>query len=351
MNFSVLALAALFASCAGSYEDPLPKEAIRHRVKTHDGWELSLVEYKSPNPTGRPVLLCHGISANARNLDLDADHSLARWVAAHGRDAWALSLRGTGDSDAVDLEKGRKNFDFDTLWREDLAAAVSYVREQEHADSVDYIGHSMGGMLVYAYLAEGGAGLNAVVTMGSPARLDWGPMFEPLLASLTKLSAVKEGVVPVVSLGALSVPLQGELESDPVMIVMYNPKNTDKQTWKRLVAISTANISGALGVQMVHYISTGHFDSADEKLDFRKDLGRVHTPVMVIAGKADRLAIVPAVKEGYRALGGEKEWLLLSEELGNVEADYGHMDLVAGTRAGKEVWSHALDFLNRHPGH
>ena len=40
------------------------------------------------------------------------------------------------------------------------------------------------------------------------------------------------------------------------------PKNTDKQTWKRLVAISTADISGALGVQMVHYISTGHFDSA-----------------------------------------------------------------------------------------
>jgi hypothetical protein len=59
--------------------------------------------------------------------------------------------------------------------------------------------------------------------------------------------------------------------------------------------------------------------------------------------------VVPAVKDAYRALGGPKEWLLIGEENG-AEADYGHLDLVIGERAGTEVFPRVLDFLDRHPG-
>src|SRR5207248_2947779 len=148
-------------------------------------------EYKAPHPTGRPVLLCHGISANARNMDLDVDHSMARWFASHGRDAWTVSLRGTGDSDGIDADKGRAVFDFDTLWQQDLAAAIAYVREASHRDSIDYVGHSMGGMLFYAYLAEGGSGVNAFVTLGSPTRMNWGGMLDPLIGSVSQFSLIK----------------------------------------------------------------------------------------------------------------------------------------------------------------
>jgi pimeloyl-ACP methyl ester carboxylesterase len=345
----LLALGLALAGCTSAYVDPLPKEAIKHRAKTADGWEISLVQYQAVGAArGRPVLLCHGISANERNMDLDADHSLARWFAAHGREAWTMSLRGTGASDRSDEEKGRKpGYDFDTFWREDLAASIAYVRAQSGAEAIDYVGHSMGGMIVYAYLSQGGQGLNAVVTLGSPTRLDWGATSAPYMDGFARLAVSPDRLIPVVSPGAFSLPLQGEIEDGPFQLMLYNPKNTDKGTWKRLIAIGIADISGALALQMLGFIRTGGFTSADGKIDYRKEMGKVRTPVMVVAGKLDRIAIPPAVKDGYRALGGEKEWLLLAEENG-VVADYGHMDMVVGNRASTELWPRVLGFLDRH---
>ena len=168
-----------FPGCPGSYQVPLPPEAELHRVKTSDGWELSLVHYRPKDaPSGPPVLLCHGISANARNMDVDADHSLARWLAAHGRDTWNLSWRATGDSDGVDASHGRPgDFPWEALWQQDYPAAIAEVRRLTGAPAVDFIGHSMGGMVLYAYLAEGGEGVRAAITLGSPTRLDWGSAF------------------------------------------------------------------------------------------------------------------------------------------------------------------------------
>ncbi|MBX5482067.1 MAG: alpha/beta fold hydrolase [Myxococcaceae bacterium] len=201
--------------CASWFAHPLPPEARTFRAKTDDGWELGLVQYlPEGTPTGRPVLLCHGISANGRHMDLDEAHSLARYLAAHGREAWTMSIRGTGASDRADPAKGRRqNFTFDDVWRHDTRTAIAFVRghaetprllrrlqhdgvalsaEQraiadEEFVAIDYIGHSMGGMLVYAYLAEGGEGLHAVVTLGSPTRMDWGGRLDPVVVGASRL--------------------------------------------------------------------------------------------------------------------------------------------------------------------
>ena len=46
----------LLTGCANLRVVPLPPEAERHRPKTADGWELSLVRYRPVGaPTGRPV--------------------------------------------------------------------------------------------------------------------------------------------------------------------------------------------------------------------------------------------------------------------------------------------------------
>ncbi len=351
MKRAALALALLWLSgCAHWWGDPLPKRARVHRAKTADGWELSLVQYPAQGtPRGRPVLLCHGISANSRNLDLDDDHSLARWFAAHGREAWTLSLRGTGDSDGVDEAKGRHaGYAFDAFWREDLPAAVSFVRAKAGVDAIDFVGHSMGGMIAYAYLSQGGQGINALVTLGSPTRLDWNGALDPYVAGLVGFAFGNEGNIPVVGLAHAFMPLHGEITGTPVDLLLYNPKNVKPSTWKRLMAIGIADMPGALTMQMVGFLRQGTFGSNDGKLDFRKDMKRITRPVLVVAGKGDRVAFAPAVKDGFRALGGPKEWLVVGE-LNGAEADYGHMDLVIGERAPTELWPKLLDFLDRHP--
>jgi poly(3-hydroxyalkanoate) synthetase len=341
------------AACSGDALDPLPKEALHHRAKTSDGWEIALVQYKPKGKiTGRPVLLCHGIAANDRNLDLDADHSLARWMASQGRETWTVALRGTGLSDGVDSGKGRKGgYNFDTLWREDLTAAIDFVRERSNegqgVESVDFVGHSLGGMLAYAYLSQGGKGINALSTLGSPTRLDWGARWAPFLDQLTRAMFNGESIIPVMLSARLSMPIQGD--ENLVQRIFFNPKNVSSKTWRRLISIGISDFPGALAQQLLDMIKNGKFGSADGKVDYRADMSKIRIPTLVVAGKLDRVGVTPAVKDGFRALGGPKEWLLLSEANG-ILADYGHMDLVVGDRAASEVWPRVLEFLDRHPG-
>lgn len=328
---------------------PLPAEAERHRPKTDDGWELSLVRYRAVGQaTGRPVLLCHGISANERNMDLDEHHSLARWLAAHGRETWTMSLRATGASDRVDTSKGRAlPIRFDDYWKHDLPAAIEHVRRVSGAEAIDYAGHSMGGMIAYAYLSQGGGGLNAVVTLGSPTRLDWGTGVEGLGKRFGPVVLNENALVPSEFGGAISAPFQTIGEDTFFERLLYRRDNTTPATWQRLTRYGVADTPGGVALQLLELMKTGRFASADGRIDFRRDMARIRTPVLVVAGKLDRVALTPAVKDGYRALGGPKEWRLMTRANG-ASAEYGHMDLVIGDHAPLDVWPALLGFFDAH---
>lgn len=338
----------LLASCASLREVPLPPQAETHRARTSDGWELALVRYRPPGPPrGLPVLLCHGISANDRNMDLDDRISMARWFAAHGREAWTLSLRGTGRSDRPDPARGRGPIDFDAYWRRDLPAAVAHVRQATGAPAVDFVGHSMGGMIAYAYLSQGGQGIHAAATLGSPTRLDWGTGLERPLIELAPRVTSARGTLPSALGASLAAPLQGWVPQNALQRLFYQPGTSTPEAWQRLLAYGTADIAGGTALQLLPLLQRGRFTSADGALDFRADMARITTPVLVVAARLDRLALAPAVRDGYRALGGPREWLMITAANGT-RGEYGHMDLVIGERAGDEVWSKVLDFFLRH---
>ena len=341
-------VAFLFTSCAALRPIPLPKEAETHRAKTKDGWEISLTRYKPIGPVkGLPVVLCHGISANERNMDLDEDHSMARWLASQGREAWTMSLRGTGASDTIDTGKNRAGpIYFDDYWRQDLPAVVDYVKAVSGAEAIDYAGHSMGGMVLYAYLSQGGQGIHAAATLGTPTRLDWGTGMEGLIKTLGPVFVSPQSMIPSEGGALLASPFQGLVDDGPFQRFFYNPQSTNLETWRRLMVYGTAPVSGGTALQLISMIDGGQFLSFDGKIDLRADMAKITTPVIVIAGRLDRIAVAPAVKDGYRALGGPKEWHLITRANGAL-GEYGHMDLVIGERASVEVWPKVLGFFDR----
>ncbi len=343
----ILALLIVSAGCASSHFVPLPPKAEVHKPRTEDGWALEMIRYKAEGPPrGRPVLLCHGISANARNMDLDETHSMARWFAAHGRDAWALSLRAAGASDMPDSGAGRPGgFPFDVYWKYDLPAAIDEIRRTTGADEIDYAGHSMGGMTLYAYLSQGGKGVHAAATLGSPTRLDWGLGLE----SLMKMGKVlpKNWMIPSDLGSHVAVPMQGMMDDGPFQRFFYNPENSTLESWQRLLAYGTAGVSGGVAEQFVNLVASGKFASVDGARDFRAGMRDIKVPILVVAARLDRIAVTPAVYDGYRALGGEKKWLMISRANG-AHAEYGHMDLMIGEHAAEDVWAKVLDFFDAH---
>lgn len=347
---SVALLVAVSTSgCAHGRGQALPPEAAHHRVTTRDGFSLELVRYPARGaPSGPPVLLVHGISANGRNMDFEDGLSLPRWLAERGHDAWVLSIRGTGESDDPDPNAGRiSGHTFDTIWREDLPAAIGYVREKTGGGPIDYIGHSMGGMLAYAYLSQGGEGLDRIVTLGSPTRLDHGSA--TLTSALALRPIVSPGAaLPSRALSRLSAPVYGLLPDDLSTLLLLNPQNVPAPVWRRFMVTGVDDVSGALLLQLSGMVERGWFGSSDGTLDFRAGLGSVKNPVLVVAGKLDRFGTPMAAWDAYRSLGGEKRWLMMARTHGAV-ADYGHMDFLIGIRAPTELWPHLHDFLARTP--
>jgi pimeloyl-ACP methyl ester carboxylesterase len=200
---------------------------------------------------------------------------------------------------------------------------------------------------VYAYLSQGGADINAAVTMGSPTRLDWGTGLETWLGSLAPKLVGPDVMVPSALGSHAAAPFQTLVDDGPFQRFFYNPQSSTTLSWQRLMAYGTADVAGGAALQLIELLKGGRFVSFDGKVDLRAGLATVTTPVLVVAARLDRVALAPAVKDGFRALGGPKEWLVITRANG-ARGEYGHMDLVIGEHAAEEVWTPALKFLNRH---
>lgn len=97
------------------------------------GGELAVFQYG--DGTGQPVLLIHGVTSSNRAFQLFADALIAR-----GKAPFAVDLRGRGDSNSLHGPFGMRQH----------AADMSAVIDHFGWDTVDVIGHSMGGFVAAA---------------------------------------------------------------------------------------------------------------------------------------------------------------------------------------------------------
>ena len=349
----ILAAAAVLLLSGGCvlsrlYREPLPAHAELFEVTTADGWRLGMIRYAPEHPRGLPVLLCHGVVNNGRILDIDAEHSLARWLAAQGRDVYLLNLRGTRFSDQPDAEVGRSTiYSADTYVAQDIPAAIEAIRRRTGAAKVDLVGHSMGGHLAYMYLVDRPGEVNAAATLGAAVQFDGvGKVERESAQALASFAGLLGDTIPAPEIVHIFAPLHGEFEG-PLERVGRNSENVRTRTWKRFMATGVDHCSSAVLAQLEVWIARNGMASADGSVDYNARLGEVRVPVLVIAAKLDKIAPLPAVKAGYELLGGPKEFFIAGQENG-FRYDYAHGDLVMADRAQLELWPQILRFFDAH---
>ena len=226
-----------------------------------------------------------------------------------------------------------------------MPAAIAFVRARTGAEQVDCIGHSLGGMMLYAMLARGGppsASVGAIAVLGSPLGFRWGDRFNGLAA----LAASIGRRLPYVPISSPTIAFLPLIERYPDLIanVFYNPQNVSGAIWASFLAVGVDDEPGTLIAQAQRWLDRDRFVSADGEFDYESALANVRTPALVVAGKVDQLGLVPLVRRGFDALGGPKRFLLVAEENG-ASADYGHMDLLLGEKAAQDVFVHVERFL------
>lgn len=136
---------------SSNFSSSFAYDILKETTRTADGATLCFKHYH--NPLGTPVILQHGLAQNLYAWDLPVEgQSLAVYLAERGYDVWVPSLRGSG--------KGYyRSGDGEELWDWsvddyiifDVPAILHKVRESTGKKPF-WVGHSMGGMIIYGYL-------------------------------------------------------------------------------------------------------------------------------------------------------------------------------------------------------
>jgi len=269
-----------------------------HDVTARDGTTLR-VWAVSPPDAGEAVLFLHGGITASRALFAppvpgDDSYSWLHAAADRGRAAFALSVRGYGESDplpAYDEPPGANDPPIRAVdAARDVADAVAFVRERH--DTVHLVGYSWGTMTGGCYLADGGD--VASFTAGAPVYRS--PVeFEDALAGL--------GLEP--GFGAWAVEERETVlaRQDPDEMALFDG------VWD----VQAGSNQGVEGEDAYRFQTGTLLDVRDACADDPVyDAAAIEVPTLVIRGSADPTS-------------QREDALSLYDELGADEAEYAEL--------------------------
>lgn len=325
--------------------------AERHELRADDGLPFTLLRLAaamSPTPARPPILMVHGIASNHRNIDAEEGRSLARHLRDLGRDVWLLILR-SGQPGLSVWQRAQVNFA--SMVEHDLPRAIDFVCRQTGSASIDYVGFSMGGILLYAAIGRTvePQSLHRVAMIGSPARV------APPHRILRVLGFLPRFVFRVVWLRMFA--RMGAFAVDgvwtPLHRQIYNPHNVDSGATSRALVNLIEDVPAPLSADFAKWaLGDGVVRVGGE--DVLERLSDVCVPAIFFAGAADNVASPEAVRAAYDAWGAdagdvEKRFVVLGVASG-CEYDYGHGDLAIGERLTPELFEPLSAFLGADAG-
>ncbi|MFQ5513148.1 MAG: alpha/beta hydrolase [Myxococcota bacterium] len=348
-------------------------------VDTEDGWRLVLTRYRPrPQPyaqplAGAPLLLVHGYTQNRRAW---SSGEFVKTMLYFGADLYLLELRGHGKSGvSAQLRRSRQDktplpadldygWDIDSHLLYDLPAAVDVVRRKSRRERIFFCGHSLGGILGYAY-ATLFDDLMGLITIGAPSdfarmplwlrAVGWAP---PLVFSAVDLGlgAINLGLflsralrrftglgLPARGMQPLSfrrlpfrpvfqwlesrlgrsgaVPLHGSLPFGRPLL--YQPRNVALGALRPLLREGANDEPRATAEQFASWLRRGELISYRIRHDIAGAFPRIQIPLAIFFGDEDPLASVRTTRNVYRS--ASSDYLLWRPVRGN-----SHMDLTMG---------------------
>lgn len=371
-RISIALILLLTPGCPGP-EEAAPRETVRSKngvrngaqtyfTTTEDGWKIALHRVKPDSPRADlvPVILCHGLGYNNRFWRLDDEHNFAHHLADAGFDTWGVDLRGGGDStkpvwrvlrmpeigpgELSRLRVASQDWSADECIRYDVPAAIDLVCKETGSKKVAWVGHSLGGMIMFGHLSQ--TGDERVLCFASVAA----PMFIPrptnnILRDIRGFRLLMmmvnnrwQALAGAATLSRLKTPID---------MLFYNTDNVDVPVIMELFLHATEDIPSGMIEQTLALAKTGEFISSDGKINYTEEARRVDVPILMLAGKADNMADPEGVRYIYhRVSSKDKTFRLFGLANGNA-CDYGHDDLIIGKHAPQEVFPFLRDWLNR----
>lgn len=313
-------------------------------IRTRDLWLLRLCRYRNDSSEGEPVLLVHGMGSNQNNFTFPEGGCLVDYLSARGYDCWTVDLRGCRSSEPP-FERTRNEVIMEDFLLEDLPATIQFILKTTGYKTLHWIGHSMGGMLLYAYApVHGTKHLASGTTLGSP--IDFNDAAQHVPKGLITLAAafprttgtVARGFVPIIK--ALRIPQT----AFPV-----NRNNLPDSMQSSHFVNMIEDPLPALMRQLLHWIHRRTYTLLNGQLDVRQTLPNFETPLLAFYASNDPFVNPDTALLCFNSIkNSDKKAFVCGRKNGFIE-DYSHCDLAFGKAAEKEIFEPILQWLQAHP--
>ncbi|CAA6671340.1 unnamed protein product [Spirodela intermedia] len=248
------------------------------------------------------------------------------------------------------------NWDFDNYLDEDIPSAMEYIKQ--HSKPKDgkllAIGHSMGGILLYAMISQFGfqgkkSLLAAVVTLASS--LDYTSSKSSLKLLLPLADPAQALNVPVIPLGALLAAAYPLSNRPPYVLSWLNSQISSQdmmhpELFEKLVLNNFCTIPAKLLLQLTTAFREGGLRNRSGSFLYKNHLPKCSTPVLALAGDEDLICPPEAVYETVKAIPSDMVTYQVFGRPGGPH--YAHYDLVGGRLAIDEVYPRIVEFLAAH---
>src|SRR5215211_548292 len=126
-----------------------------HRVPTSDGTDVRLTRYRFGDKG--PLVMAPGYGNAARAFAIDTvPKNWVQYLGEHGYDVWLLDYRASPE-----LPASHTQFTVDDIAMRDWPAAIDTVRRETGQDTVQTLGHCIGGLSLFMAIGGGMEGLRS----------------------------------------------------------------------------------------------------------------------------------------------------------------------------------------------
>lgn len=301
---------------------PKPQSTEPRWIRAEDGWECPLRRLApKAGASGEPVVLAGGLGQTLHTFDPEPDGSLAARLHAAGFDVWWLGHRG---SSGARPPQHPGPCDLDAIVAHDVPAVVERIKAVTGARRLLWVGHGLGGQLAYAHLAAGGDDIAGLVAIAAP-------LLFPRVHTRARLAGRIAAALPAewrLPVGAVADALAPGPGAD---LLQRLAPSCDAAHRRGLLLHGTAAVRLGMIRQTARWYELGHLSDRSGRLDYAAALGGTRCPMFLVTAERDPVcpprAIAPlSAATDHR----ERRHLLLA-------GDWGHLDLLLGPRAPKQV--------------
>jgi cholesterol oxidase len=307
-----------------------------------------------------PLVMAPGYGNAARAFAVDTvPKNWVSYLGEHGYDVWLLDYRASPD-----LPSSWTQFTVDDIALRDWPAAIAHVRQQTGAESVQAMGHCVGGLSLFMAIGGGLEGLRSAMfsaLAGHPIPTPGNQLRAWIrLASLFKALGI-DGLntdydphsLPdrAVELLMKALPFRHIYDNPVARRIyfvygdVYQWENINRPTMEQAVPgfFGNGNITFFEHISLMIRASAARDARGEDVYLANADAYRF--PMTFMTGEHNRMFVPKGLQRTYdhlRRANGPEHYTH------HVFKDYAHLDCWLGTHAERDVWPTALAELEKH---